>query len=47
MKFQELIDMPQNDNPSKIVLQLLETMGIHEHYRNEDSLESSDRLEEH
>jgi DNA helicase-2/ATP-dependent DNA helicase PcrA len=45
-KFQELIDMQAaNDNPSKIVLQLLETMGIHEHYRNEDSLESSDRLE--
>jgi DNA helicase-2/ATP-dependent DNA helicase PcrA len=34
-----------NDNPSKIVLQLLETMGIHEHYKNEDSLESSDRIE--
>ncbi|MBP7281503.1 MAG: UvrD-helicase domain-containing protein [Leptospiraceae bacterium] len=45
-KFQDLIDMQKaNDNPSKIVLQLLETMNIHEHYRNEDSLESSDRLE--
>lgn len=45
-KFQDLIDLQKKvEQPSQILMQLLESMGIHEHYQNEDSLESSDRLE--
>lgn len=45
-RFHDLIDLYKNgESPSKILIHMLESMGIHEHYQNEDSLESSDRLE--